>query len=417
MRNTRRTGAGLALAAAAVLLGCSGPFAGVNPAPATAVAPAASEQRLRGQVEFNGQPVAGATMRAFDMATGRELPLIAAGGQNLIAAGGQNLIAAGGQNLIAARGQNLVAAPGGRPLAVGARRLQQAAGPNLTSPEGRFEYLLPTTSPTQLVKLVAVKDGLTLVNVFDGAGNAVGEVPAERYRLQQTATVSLTVRVKLTAATTAAAKAFEGTFKLQFQLKETATQVGLKGLFARANRAAQAIEQAFTQQPALAEQLVRAVDAGGELPDNAAFQAVIDQAGLLDTLLDEVKGALESFASAEGEQQQRPGLDAISKEDFPLGRVEIATSGEFTYTDADGTVVSGTVENANLVAEPSPSPAAPELDATPGPTTPASQAPSRRRSTATPTPEPEVGATGTIDVNTGTESPGPPTLTPRLPPT
>ncbi|MEB3222268.1 MAG: hypothetical protein VKS61_09345 [Candidatus Sericytochromatia bacterium] len=424
MRNSRRTGAGLALAVAGLLLSCAEPFAGVNPIPATAVAPAASEKRLRGVVELNGQPLAGATMRAFDLATGRELPLIAAGGQNLIAAGGQNLIAAGGQNLIAAGGQNLIGAggqnltgnPGAPALRAGRQHLQQASAGNLSSASGRFDYMLPTTSDTQFVKLVAVKDGLTLVSLFDGAGNVVGEAPADLYRVQQT-TVSLTVRVKLTAATTAAAKAFEGAFKLQFQLKEPSTQEGLKGLLTRVNRAVKALEQAFTQAPELARQLASGVNAQGELPSNAAFQAVIAQTGLLDELLGEVKAVLETFTSKDDEQERKTGLDAISGEDFPLGGVEIATSGEFTYTDADGTVVSGTVENANLVAEPSPSPAAPDPDATPGPTTPASQAPSRRRSTATPTPEPEVGATGTIDVNTGTESPGPPTLTPRLPPT
>jgi hypothetical protein len=138
------------------------------------------------------------------------------------------------------------------------------------------------------------------------------------------------------------------------------------------------------------------VNASGELPDNAAFQAVIDKAGLLDQLLDEVKGALESFTQSEGEQEQRTGLDAISTEDFPLGRVQIETSGEFTYTDPDGTVVKGAVENTNLMPEPTRSAApttAPEASAVP------SSRP-RRGSNVEPEPSPSPAAAGAIEVIT-----------------
>jgi hypothetical protein len=367
----------------AIAAGCASPAAGTHPLPLAAVAPAAAPARLQGVVEFNGGPVVGATMRAFDLATGREVPLIAAGGQNLIAAGGQNLIAAGGQNL-------------------------------LTDAAGRFDYALPTTSAAQLVKLVAQREGVTLVSLFDGAGNVVGDPPALGYRLKQ-GNVAFTVKVKLTAATTAAAKSFEGAFKLQFQLKEPATQAGLEGLFARVNRAVKAIEQAFAKQPALAREVAAAVNASGELPDNAAFQAVIDKAGLLDQLLDEVKGALESFTQTGGQQEQKAGLDAISSEDFPLGRVELATTGEFTYTDPDGTVVTGTVENSNLVPEPTPPPSPAATAAAPAATTApaASTTPNRRRDEPELTESPT--ASGTIHVNTDTESPGPVFMSPRPP--
>jgi hypothetical protein len=328
-------------------------------------------------------------MKAFDVATGRELPLIAAGGQNLIAAGGQNLIAAGGQNLIAAGGQNL-----------------------LTDAAGRFDYVLPTTSASQLVKLVAQRDGVTLVSLFDGAGNVVGEPPALGYRLKQVG-VALTVRVKLTAATTAAAKVFEGAFKLQFQLKETVTKAGLENLFARVNRAVRAIEASFRAEPALAQRIASSLDARGELTSSQPFQAAIEEAGLLDSLLGEVKAVLETFTAQESEQEKKAGLDVISNEDFPLGRVVIETSGEFSFTAPDGSVVKGAVENTNLVAEVSPSPQATTTSPTPAPdSTPVVN---NRRRDPTPTPEPTAEATGTIDLRTDTETPGPPAMAPRVP--
>jgi hypothetical protein len=143
---------------AIMLAGCA-PFAGTAPALQQGpVAPAAVARttRLQGIATVNDTLLANAKLTAIDLASGKPLTLIAAGGQNLIAAGGQNYA------------------------------LRKAADPG-TDDTGRFDYELQGLAPGQVVKLVASAGGRTLVALFDGQGNAVGAYgePSKAYSLAQ----------------------------------------------------------------------------------------------------------------------------------------------------------------------------------------------------------------------------------------
>jgi hypothetical protein len=377
--------------------------------------------RIQGSVVLNDQPIGSANLRAFDLASGKELPLIAAGGQNLIAAGGQNLIAAGGQNLIAAGGQNLIAAGGQNLIAAGGQnliaaggqnliaaggqnliaaggqnliaaggqnlvdaatgQLIAAGGQNLTSATGQFDVLMAPGSEADVVKLVAEREGRALVALFDGGGRAVGadsliaaggqnliaaggqnliaaggqnliaaggQNLRGRYGLQQ-ASGTVQLKLRLTAASTAAAKSFEGAVKLQFQLKKDLTPQALARVFAAANRAIQKLEAAFARQPDLADKVVAAVDPKGELEAKQDFQAALLAAGVVEALKQEVTELLTTFTTEAKENrtaEPEPGdLDAVSQEDFPIGDVKVEVEGAITYTDTTGQTVTTEVQN------------------------------------------------------------------------
>jgi hypothetical protein len=342
----------------AVLTACA-PFSGTGPGTApTAVSAAAALPaiRLQGVALVNDAPLANARLTAFDLATGRPLPLIAAGGQNLIAAGGQNLIAAGGQNYAVAQAPE--------------------AG---TDVGGRFDCALAGLTPGQVVKVVATANGRTLVAVFDGSGNAIG-AEASAYRLTQAAG-ALVVRLRLTLASTAASKAFEGAIKLQFQ--RTDSPEAITQVLAAARRTLGTLEQAIARKPELATRLADLVGANGEIAQTRAFTEVVAALGVVDAVAQDIKDTLRTLGTAT-EATVTGDLDKVTAEDFPIGTVTITEGGTYTYTDGQGEAVDGALATGRFEPTETPAPTAGTSE-TPAPSaTPTPTAGSRRRDAADP---------------------------------
>ncbi len=291
--------------------------ASVAATPAAFPSPEARGARLTGLVELGGVPLRGARMHAFDLATGKEMALVAAGAGNY--------------------------------------GLSQAA-PAATDANGQFDYDLPDLAPNQVVKLVAEQGGKSLVTLFDGRGHAIGgaapAAPPPAYRLQASATLGVTIKLRMSAATTATSKAFEGAIKIQFRLPESALENGLEGAIDAAMEALAALEARLASDPRLEEALADAIDENGEITDLPAFNAALEAAGLVDLLADKVATVMTDFADAEGDVETSTGeqpLDAVTSEDFPVGRIRITAEGDFTFTDDDGETITGSIADGAFV--------------------------------------------------------------------
>jgi hypothetical protein len=256
--------------------------------------PVAADARVRlaGSVVFNNQAVADASLTAVDLATGKAIALKAWSDT-----------------------------PG-----------QGATGTQRTDAKGAFNLELPKLGDDQLVKLTATAGSQTYTALFDARGRAVGAAGQQgaSYRLAQGQAVSVTIRLKLTPATTAAAKAFEGALKLTFQLPKDAQQAERDRALAAAEQAAQEVEAALAARPELADGLVVSVGADGEVRDLDAFRSTIAKLGVFDKVFEAVKDRLLAVTAqkltAEGE------LAPITAEDFPLDRVRISQGGGLSFT-------------------------------------------------------------------------------------
>jgi hypothetical protein len=266
--------------------------------------------RLAGSVVFSDQPIADASLTAIDLATGKAIDLKAWSDT-----------------------------PG-----------KGATGTQRTDAKGAFDVELPKLADDQIVKLMATAGSQTFTALFDARGRAVGAAGAQgaSYRLAQGRAVSITIRLKLTASTTAAAKAFEGAIKLTFQLPKEAQQAERDAALAAAEQAAKDVEAAIAAKPELASGLVVSVGADGEVRDLDAFRSTIAKLGVFDTLFAAVQDRLVAVTAqklmADGQ------LAAITAEDFPLDRVSITQGGGLSFTGGQ-TTVGGQVAN-NFVPTP-----------------------------------------------------------------
>ncbi|MEB3198661.1 MAG: hypothetical protein VKP62_15805 [Candidatus Sericytochromatia bacterium] len=362
-----------AIAAACTVMGCT-PFAGINPT--GAVAPASARGfRLKGVVSLNDAPVPNAHMRAFDLATGKELVLVPYSEQGMP-----------------------------RP-AVASRTLADG--------QGRFDYELPVITTDQVIKVVAEWDGRALVGLVDGTGRTVGGAPeSAKHRLLQaeaTRLLQLTINLKLTAATTSAAKSFEGVLKTSFQLRGNSAANALGAAMKAASEAIADLERSLNQKSAVQDQIALALDDRGEFDPTAKFQTLLDGVGQVDPLLGRVESLLKQFS--EIQKQEAPpknqNLDAITQEDFPLGRIKITLDGSFSFTDESGKTVSGTFGSGQFVPNDQPS-STPTSTPTAGPTATPVPSPTEtpfsgggRRSEPTPTPLTTLTASGPVTVVAG----------------
>jgi sugar lactone lactonase YvrE len=327
---------------------------------------------IQGLAEVSGAPLGGATLQAFDVATG------------------------------AALGQ---------------------AGPALpqTGADGLFGFRLPADATPRLVKLVVSGAGQTLTTVIDArTARAVGALPAGpggavvannggalvsdqgggivsnnggaivaggSYRLAQEAS-EVTLWVHLNGAGTVASQAFEGPFKVQ--LRARGPRGVLDPVFDAANRAARAVQNALDTTPALAARIAAAVGPDGRVRDTAGFKQVLTELRVVEAVTDSVHETLRAVAG----QPQAPDAAPVPlrPEDFPLGDVTV-TGEAYSFETRDGEVVSGTVAAVEPQAQPSASAVA----------APASP---------TPTPAPAGGSGGGSG---GGRAPAPPSLTLSLP--
>ncbi|MEB3221909.1 MAG: hypothetical protein VKS61_07490 [Candidatus Sericytochromatia bacterium] len=207
-----------------------------------------------------------------------------------------------------------------------------ATGTQRTDAKGAFDLDLPKLADDQVVKLVAVSGSQTFTALFDARGRAVGAVGAQgaSYRLAQGQAVSITIRLKLTPATTAAAKAFEGALKLTFQLPKEAREAERNAALAAAEQAAKEVESALTTKPELAEDLVVSVGTNGEVRDVDAFRSAVSKLGVFDKVFSAVQGRLQAVTAQKLTADGK--LDAITAEDFPLDKVAISKTGGLTFT-------------------------------------------------------------------------------------
>jgi hypothetical protein len=359
-----------AIAAACGVLGCT-PFAGINPT--ANLSPAAARGfRLKGTVLLNDAPVPNAHMRAFDLATGRELVLVP----------------------YSETGAPRPAAPT-RTLADG---------------QGAFDYELPIIRADQVIKVVAEWDGRALVGLVDGTGRTVGAAPeASLLRLAQAgaATLQLTINLRLTAATTSAAKSFEGVLKTTFQLRGTSAATSLEAAMKAAAAAIEALERALARQTDTQDRIAIALDDRGEFDPTASFQTLLNGVGMVDPLLDQVEALLGQFAETQQKEAppKNPNLDAITQEDFPLGRIKITLDGSFSYTDEDGKTTTGTFGSGQFVPNDAPT-TAPSSAPTAAPTTAPSSAPTSAPSAAPSTGGGGSGGGGNTDQNFSTVTGG-----------
>ncbi|MEB3196751.1 MAG: hypothetical protein VKP62_06055 [Candidatus Sericytochromatia bacterium] len=329
------------LALALALLGCSTPLAGINltgaPAAVPAVpaavpsiaepagiAPAApvatsappmavdGRVRLQGSVLLQDTPIADASLTAIDLATGKAIAL-----------------------------KPWTDAGGG------------SAGATLrTDAQGAFELELPKLAADQVVKLVAVSGGQTYTALFDSRGRAIGGSPSAgaKYVLKQGQATLVTILVRLTAASTAASKAFEGVLKLQFQLPAEQVVANLNQVIDAAQKAATELETALARKPQMARSLVNAVGAQGEIGDIDKFRTAIANLGVFDTLFKLVEAEFKTVMAKQ--LTARQDAEAITAEDFPLDRVTITQGGGLVFGDIPTPIQMGGAVTQHFVPTP-----------------------------------------------------------------
>ncbi|MEB3221320.1 MAG: hypothetical protein VKS61_04640 [Candidatus Sericytochromatia bacterium] len=273
----------------------SPPPASASPAPAPATPLPAIRRRLLGSVAVNGQPVEGASLTAWDLATGRAVPLTA---------------------------------------------WEEAGGGTLrTDAAGAFDLALPPLAAGQVVRLVAKTGSQAFVALLDGQGRLLA-APARGYALREAGDVTL--RLVLSPASTAAARAFQGVFKLQLLRPQAAREAGVAQAFEAARRAVAALEEALARQPAWADDLVTGLGPDGLAASSDALRAALGRLGAFAALDGAVRAELarlplEPLAVASG-------TVPFTAEDFPLDRPTIGVAGELGF--------SGLAPGLRLTGEP-----------------------------------------------------------------
>jgi len=218
-----------------------------------------------------------------------------------------------------------------------------------TDAKGAFDYELPTLDEGQIVKLVATKGTQTFTGLFNSRGQTLGaDTPTTAtYQLQQGQAVSITVRVRLTAGTTAVAQAFEGILKLTFQLPANLSAQRRAAILEMARKAAQQVEEALAKQPEVAARLVATVNSAGETNQVENFRTAVTNMGMFDPLFNATQAELLAIAAET--LVSRPDLAPIMARDFPLDRVVISPSGLLGFSGQQGPIKLGGEVNSNFV--------------------------------------------------------------------
>jgi hypothetical protein len=334
------------LALAFALASCASPLAGVNPtgsavapagtpsvvpsnptpAPLATPAPAAAPSlppappvaqdarvRLTGVVLFNDTPVTDATLTATDLVTGQPVALT----------------------------------PWSE--APQARRLLSTLR---TDAKGVFNLEAPTLTEGQIIKLVATKGSQTFTALFNDKGQAVGgsEATSASYRLQQGTAVSVTIRLRLTAASTAASQAFEGVLRLTFQLPAEKSAERRAAALEAARQAALALEEALAKKPEVAGRLVSSLNSTGEVKSMEAFRTAVTNLGQFSALFKLVQAELRALSL---ETLTAPANFApILARQFPLEDVVISPSGFLGFSGQQGPIVLAGQVQSNFVPTP-----------------------------------------------------------------
>jgi hypothetical protein len=286
--------------------------------------------RLEGTVLLNDDPMPLARLRAFDMRTGEQIPLT----------------------------------PFGR-LAFASLEEPAAA-----DEAGKFDYMLPPLAPTQLVKITATRDDRTISTVVDGSGRTI-EAARSSYRLRQAGLrVTVSISLRITAATTLAGKAYEGSLKMQYQLPDPGVAPGLTRVWEALLASLQALQAELEAKPALALTLAQGMTPQGELADPAALAPTLATLAPVQALQERLADLMQAFAGdmAGSDGSTPTGLDPVTGEDFPLGGITISTEGSFTFQDADGQPITGSFEPGAYkpIGEAPTGPEAPPAPAEPG---------------------------------------------------
>jgi hypothetical protein len=252
--------------------------------------------RLTGTVQLDGAPVANARLTLFDLGTGATLPA--------------------------------------KPWAAQRSLRLRGTGELRTDARGAFDLELAQLGRDQLVKVVASADGRTFVTLVGGGGETLEQAPSAStgYTLAQAGS---TTSLALTAASTAAAKAFEGVLKLALQRSGASQGEALR----TAREAAAALEPRLAARPDAALALLESLDERGEVADLDAFRAALSRAGAFDTLHETVRVRLNALAGAF--KPPEPDAAPVTAEDFPLLRVAIGADGTLTFTGQQGSLVLG----------------------------------------------------------------------------
>lgn len=330
----------MSLSCAIVLGGCNAPQAGTAPAPTPgAVAPAVASTpapasvtpapapslappppvaenaraRLTGAVVLNDAAIAGAALTAFDLATG----------------------------------EAIVLSPWSD--APNAKTLQSTP---VTDAQGAFDFELPKLTDGRVIKLVATKGTQSFSALFNHKGQAIGATTptSVSYRLQQGTAVSVTIRLQLTAATTAATQAFEGALKLTFQLPAGISDERQSAVLEAARKAAQQVEQALAQKPEVAARLVATVNSEGAVTQVDNFRSAITNLGVFDSLFKAVQAEL--LAVAAQKLEVRTDLAPIDGSEFPLDQVVISASGMLGFSGQRTPINLGGAVTSNFVPTP-----------------------------------------------------------------
>jgi hypothetical protein len=221
-----------------------------------------------------------------------------------------------------------------------------------TDANGAFDFELPKLAENQIVKLVATKGGQTFTALFNSRGQTIGaDTPTTAtYKLQQGTAVSVTIRLRLTAGSTAATQAFEGALKLTFQLPVGTSAERQSAVLEAARKAAQDVEAALAKKPEVAARLVAAVNAEGAVNSVENFRTAVTNLGVFDAMFKAVQAEL--LAVAAQKLEVRKDLSPIRGSEFPLDQVVISPSGLFGFSGQRNPINLGGAVTTNFVPTP-----------------------------------------------------------------
>jgi hypothetical protein len=297
------------------------PAAPVSPAPPTQP----SRLRLTGVVATAQGPFQGATLQAYDFASGRALTTA--------------------------------------PWTAGATLATDRAG--------SFDLAVTPSASQRLIRLVATAGARSLVTVVDAAGRPLFGAPSP-YRVSMIGGGAL----DLDPATTAVTLSFEGALRLAQRLPEAQRRDAFTVLAAAMTQSRSRIPQGDTRQRLTIDALLDAPGPDGLLRDRGTLRNLLARLGAFDSLEEQVARALSNFRIAEydtdGGETDRP----YSAVDFPLVGVNISVTGRMTLPDGTfiaqfpagtrGTVFTetpGRPSRSRRVPAPTPTPTGPSVAA------------------------------------------------------
>lgn len=303
---------GLGLLAAA-LVACGGPKRAVLLTwPVTVIDTASVAGAIVGVAELEGRPFAAADVRILDLVTGQ--PVMAAGGTAL-----------------------------------------------KTDAMGKFQMGPRGADAPALVKVVATRGSETLITIFSfQEGRGIDEpVSPGAFRLMQNLNTTEPALV-LNLASTAAAQAFEGAFKMQMRARDRRSAISR--VMSEMNRSVRLIEQSMKRMPSRSGRLKSNQTKEGKVRDASVLAEVLKDLDVLEDLSGALNSILEEAVDPQATLNLPPGL--VTQSDFPIGAVVVSAS-EISFTNAQGQTLSKklqpetnmteSVKNETEIARPVPS--------------------------------------------------------------